>query len=146
MRSLEVMIRDQRKRDVWDECYNFVTHTLVLFSKMSTPLSVRKRLTLLFFAAFSDEYLSGVCGREEIHCVSCLLLRLQSQHIELIQWIQTWFPTTIQALQASKSNMQHTVALFALLEELYQQHHNKVSKQSFPVMEKKTAIKTGCKW
>lgn len=42
--------------------------------------------------------------------------------------------------------MQHTVALFALLEELYQQHHNKVSKQSFPVMEKKTAIKTGCKW
>lgn len=38
------------------------THTLVLFSKMSIPLSDRKRCTLLFFAAFSEEYLSAVLG------------------------------------------------------------------------------------
>lgn len=37
-----------------------LSHTLVLFSKMSIPLRDRKRWTLLFFAAFSEENSSEV--------------------------------------------------------------------------------------
>lgn len=42
-----------------------LAQTLVLFSRMSTPLRDRKRWTLLFFRVFSVEYSSGVWTRGE---------------------------------------------------------------------------------
>lgn len=59
----------------WDDD-TFLWHTLVLLSKMSTPLSDTKRWTLPFLATFSEEYLSGILGWEGIDGVSRLSLHL----------------------------------------------------------------------
>lgn len=64
-----------------------LSHTLVLFSKMSIPLRDRKRWTLLFLAAFSGEYLSAVYGWEGMVYMSCLSLHLCQQHVEFIKII-----------------------------------------------------------